>query len=182
MRARRTVFLIVLSLASFVGSVQATTLRKLDTRDLLVHSDLIVVGKVLATESHWVRPPGLIMTDVSVQVSRRAKGELKTERIVVRTPGGRIGDVAQDIDGAPVFQKGQDVLLFLKSTPENGVFAVRGMHQGKVDLVPDATGRLAMQRASIDGKPQRGLPRVLAPSTTVVYVDEFLADPGVVLE
>jgi hypothetical protein len=180
MRARWTAFALVPILAALAGSGQATTLRKLSTRDLLVRSDLIIVGKVLSTESRWLFPIGMIVTDVTFSVERRAKGGPGPSTIVVRNPGGRVGDVAQDVDGVPAFAPGDEVLLFLDRLSD-GVNVLMGLSQGKVDLVRDATGRLVMER-TVEAQKVRGLPRALQPGESVLYLDDFLDNPGVDLE
>src|SRR5262249_9937568 len=68
-------------------------------------------------------------------------------RVVVETPGGRVGDLAMVASGAPVFRKGERLVLFLEpsgeaSSPGGRRHGVVGWNQGRMSVRRDPrTGR-----------------------------------------
>jgi hypothetical protein len=107
--------------------------------DDLVHgADRVVVGKVINLEGAWDEDMIFIHTVVTVAVERRVAGETGRQ-IQVRVPGGQVDGVGQVVHGAPSFQLGERVLLFL-TTWEDGAAKVLGYVQGKSSVVPGDRG------------------------------------------
>jgi hypothetical protein len=92
-------------------------LPQLTIRDLILHSDAIVIGTVtdILPAKRGVLPDGIpiIYTDVIVQVDRYLYGEPKSELIAIQVWGGRIGDIVMLAEDEPVFTLGEDILAFL---------------------------------------------------------------------
>jgi hypothetical protein len=60
-------------------------------------------------------------------------------RVVVRTLGGRVGDVGQIVHGEPLLSLRQPALVFLRRRPD-GLRYVVGRAQGAYQARPDAAG------------------------------------------
>lgn len=114
-----------------VGSAGATVLVPMDVDALAASSDLIVRGTAGETGSAWTADRKQIRSTTPVTVSQWVKGESKPV-IAVATPGGTVGELTQQVSGAPRFQPGEEVLLFLVRQPgEPARYAITGFSQGK---------------------------------------------------
>ena len=62
------------------------------------------------------------------------------EEVVLRTPGGTVGDIRQEVSAVVTPQQGQRLVLFLRPSRGANVFAPVGMAQGvlRVDRHGDA--------------------------------------------
>ena len=111
---------------------------------------MIVLGTVESVESGWSDDGRIIVTRTTVTVERSLKGGPRA-RVVVETPGGRVGDLAMVASGAPVFHAGERLLLFLEpagaatggAAAEGGRrHGVVGWNQGRMNVRRDPrTGR-----------------------------------------
>ncbi len=133
--------------ASIVG---ATTLVKLEFADLARDADRIVVGTVTGIEGFWDDSMTFVHSNVTVRVEKSFRGDAADE-LVLRTPGGAIGGIAQVAHGAPSFAVGEQVLVFL-TTWEDGTAKVLGYAQGKSTVLPDDTGRLRLHGGVSHGR------------------------------
>ncbi|TMA37200.1 MAG: hypothetical protein E6J83_16190, partial [Deltaproteobacteria bacterium] len=102
--------------------------------DLVRTSHLIVVGHVRRIETRELRD-GRLLTEAALAVEQTLKGRLRTGKIVVTSPGGRIGERSVQVYGAPSFAAGERVLVFLKRTPE-GRLRTNALALGKYHLDP----------------------------------------------
>jgi len=84
--------------------------------DLVSQSDSIVIGKVIEIrEPRWTNEhfgPRTIYTDVIIKPERFLLG-FKADKIAVRVEGGRIGITAMLVEDQPVFNLGEEMLVFL---------------------------------------------------------------------
>jgi len=142
----------------------ATVVPWMDLKEITTQADVIVLGTVESVESGWSDDGRIIVTRATVTVERSLKGGPRT-RVVVETPGGRVGDLAMVATGAPVFHAGERLVLFLEpagATAGGGrLHGVVGWNQGGMivrrdrrtgrDLVEDRTaGTLFLDQ---QGKP-----------------------------
>lgn len=142
-------FLAILAFLTQTGL--ATTAKLATDEQLVLSSRLIVTGNVESIQSQWDTKRRNIYTYVTVRVSEVLKGQIRNEVIVIKQDGGIVGEDEIRIDGAPRFQTGQRVLLFL-DTLSDGALTVKYLFQGKYDIVDDAaTGRLMVERRFYDG-------------------------------
>ena len=107
-------------------------------------------------------------------------------RLVITQPGGRVGDLAQRVDGLAGFTPGEEVLVFLERRGES-TYHVRGMGQGKYRVERPGDGRVAqavpeplgdtllIDPASGQPTPQR--PRALSLEALKGQVRQALASP-----
>lgn len=128
--------------------------------DKLVNdSDLALIGSVKEIlPAKWSTPDGeeplnpledlgpevVIYRDVVVSVDEYLKNSLSSSEVIVRVPGGTIGNFTLDVEDVPSFEPGESVLLFLDedtdpTTKDLGPmhFVVSGCFQGKFSLTED---------------------------------------------
>ncbi len=75
---------------------------------------------------------GQIWTYAELLVTDGVKGSTKSA-IVVKQPGGVVGEVGQRVSGAATFRPSEDVVLFLEpAVDEPGAFVVMSLTAGKV--------------------------------------------------
>jgi hypothetical protein len=104
---------------------------KLSLEELVADADLIIVGTVDSVQSELVE--GRIVSFATVSVRLKAKGEMEPtqDEIIVRFPGGMVGDVGMKVEDSPDFKKGEEILLFLQKTKTPSVYMTVGSSQGK---------------------------------------------------
>ncbi|MBX5484890.1 MAG: hypothetical protein IRZ16_23970 [Myxococcaceae bacterium] len=141
----------------------ATTVLYQDVPALARQADAIVRGTVVRQQSRWTGDHRRIVTDVSVRVEdvwKDTHPEDPREVVLIRQPGGVVGDIGQRVDGFPSFHEGEAVLLFLERRPD-GSFVVSGAAQGKYRIERSADGKeeLAIPDAHVADA------RVVDPST-----------------
>ncbi len=131
---------------SLAAPSMATTAVMLTDEQLITSSRLIVLGDVLSTRSQFDHRQEQIYTYVQLQVVTVLKGRLRSDKLIIKQLGGQVGDEVSLIFGAPEFQPGQRVLLFL-DTDSNGILRTAHLFQGKYDVVTDqATGEAYVER------------------------------------
>jgi hypothetical protein len=109
----------------------------------------IVRGFVVNTQATRDAHTGNISTYVDLEVAENLKGSAgKTLRI--RVSGGEVGNVSQEVAGAPRFEVGQDVLLFLEASRDSELYLVRSLAAGKVDFERQPNGQTKAKRR-LDG-------------------------------
>ena len=109
--------------------LDATLVPRMSVEQMIDDSELIVHGTVLRSWSDWDRARQFIWTHYELQVSDMIKG-LPSVKLVVSEPGGIIGETAMQIAGAPRYEVGDEVVLFLNRTPI-GYLRSCGWGQGK---------------------------------------------------
>ncbi len=138
LRALRRFLGLFLLLAA--SSAHATIVLPMDVEALTRRSDLVVRGRALSVQPAWSSDGRRIQTTVRVEVASSLKGQApKVVEIV--TPGGVVGEIGQQVSGAPQFAPGEQVIVFLEKVPQVARFQVAGMAQGKFELTADAKGQ-----------------------------------------
>jgi hypothetical protein len=131
-------------------SASASTFVELSVAELVSKSTLVVAGTPLDSRSLWEDSEGgrgrRIVTYTRVRVDRLIDGKVSGE-VWVRTLGGTVDDIGQNVDGEAVLPVEKPALLFLRALPA-GAHAVVGMAQGSYPL-----------ETPTDGAP----PRLMAP-------------------
>jgi len=141
----------------------AATALELSMSDLVAGATLVLAGTPLDSRSVWeVDAHGRrIVTYTRVRVERLLDGTPRAE-VWVRTLGGEVDDIAQQVAGEAVLRIAQPSLLFLKSRAD-GTQVVVGMEQGQYPL---------------DARPESGPARVRAPLQTGHLVAKALPSGG----
>lgn len=139
--------LLAVLFAANVGT--ATTAVMLTDESLIASSRVILTGHVQSVKAQWDADHQTINTYVKVNVAGILKGQLENQTIVFKQLGGRIGDEATVIFGAPEYTAGQQVLLFL-DTRQDGTLRVAHLFQGKYDIVEAGGGQRVKRNVSRD--------------------------------
>ena len=166
-------------LALSACSLFATQIEYRSPRDLERESSLIVRGRVMAVRSFWNDTRTKVFTETTVMVDETYKGQ-QAASVSVRQLGGVVGHVRVNVDGAPVWNEGEEVLLFLE--PFNSAsFQVAGFSQGKYTIERDSsTGEPFVRGPSLDdveliGVPGEALPdRETGRMTLESFIDRAL--------
>jgi hypothetical protein len=110
----------------------ASTFRHLSMDELVRNSDAVVLGTVVARQARFASDDsGRILTDVRVHVAESVLGSTEGSDVVVTVLGGEIGDQGQRVHGAPTFETGEEVVLFLQRNPAHvAPWSLVGLAQG----------------------------------------------------
>ncbi len=146
---RQMIRLCVFTLLIFVFArpTEGTTAIMLSDTELIVHSRLIVSGRVVSVVSDS-DDSGMIWTYIEVHTDRVLKGDLHDQTIVLKQLGGAVGESGVRVIGQPVFATGERVLLYLNTGPDGSLHAAHGF-MGKFSVAEDTTGAEFVER-SID--------------------------------
>ncbi len=125
---------------------QATQARSASVEALTRGSDLVVRGRVQSVTPRWSEDGRRIFTFAEVRASSLWKGHAAGP-VTVIVPGGVVGRIGQRVDGAPTFDEGEEVVVFL-TRAEAGAFRVNGLAQGKF-RVEGAVARPDLSRLTL---------------------------------
>jgi len=116
--------------------LRATVIVPVEFRELVTIAPVIVHGRVVDVRSDWVDGRRSVETFVTVEATEYLKGNLG-ERLTFKVPGGQLGRYRTVFVGAPEFQDGDEVILFLKSSGPSYPYII-GLSQGAFRVVADA--------------------------------------------
>jgi len=147
--------------------------------DLTHRAQAIIQGKVAGITQEWNDDKTMIYTTVRVSTGRIVKGEKGLKEVIVRQPGGMIGDKGVKVSGFPAFSEGEEVLLFLEP------FEAKGPHSGKHKIVGMGQGKFRIETDTKTGRktvvPSREMPTLLdaqghevTPEKGPVPLDDFI--------
>ena len=109
----------VFSLLSVLSALRATTLARVSLDQLAAASDDVARVRCAGAESRWEN--GAIWTVTTFDVIESMKGNLPPQ-VVVRLPGGKVGQLTAAVDGTPKFVPGDEAVLFLQRTRAGRIF------------------------------------------------------------
>ena len=120
-----------------VGPAMATIILPSTLDHMANRSDAVVVGSVVSQGSYWEN--GNIFTDVQVDVSEWVKADNPDQpaRIAIKVFGGQVGDIRAEVDQAPSFTVGEEVLLFLVKW--KGAYTTYGLNYGVYRIFTDVS-------------------------------------------
>ena len=139
------VVLIVLS----VGVASATLIQRMSLEELVDEAQSVVHGSVAKKWSAWDDKQQVIWTHYEITVADSLKGA-REGKIVVSEPGGTVGDAAMQVAGAPVYEVGEEVVLFTAPTPI-GYARTCGWTQGKFHVEKSAGGVRKVRSSGLQG-------------------------------
>jgi hypothetical protein len=159
--------LIALCMLAAPGSTSATVVIPASFQEMVDASELIVHGRVRTVRGQSTEGRRSIESLVTVDVTSTIKGEAATT-VTFRVPGGEVGRYRVVMVGAPVFEEGDEVVLFLDGRAPSMPMPF-GLHQG-VYRVSRRTGepRVAPLVPVDAGRVVRG-----DPARRPVALDEF---------
>lgn len=138
------------ALAVLACHASASQVVMMTPRQMAEHSETIVTGRVDRVSASWNEAHTKIFTKIEVTVDQSYKGEARG-RVEVLQLGGVVGNVKVTVEGALVWQTGDEVLLFLEPYPGGG-FQVAGMSQGRFEIERDPeTGDRYVSRPPFEG-------------------------------
>jgi hypothetical protein len=134
----RLLLALAVSLAAWTLTARATTIVPLDLAELSVRARAIARGEVVDIRSEWAPGRRGVQTRVTIAVAEYLKGQLGSHVTLV-VPGGRIGRYRSILVGAPRFESGQSVVVFLIWSDPSQPYLV-GFSQGVFRVVRAASG------------------------------------------
>jgi microcompartment protein CcmK/EutM len=140
---KRTVLLFSIAIFGVLGQLQATSVQRLSFEELVAKSQAIVQGSVVSTKTYRSSDGKLILTSYTIQVSESLKGS-PGKTVTLTTVGGRIGNTVLQVSGMPVFQPGENAVLFLEQA--GPYTTVVGLNQGKFTV---ANGKISNSVAGL---------------------------------
>jgi len=152
------------ALASMVaaGPVTASVFLQVDLPALTKMSGSVVHARVTDVRSAWNDDGTFIFTYVTLQVEETFRGEA-TDTVVVRVPGGRVGNYVAQMEGAPTFEPDEEVVAFLARW-DDGVPMIAGYFQGLSKVEHDALGNKTLRGGLAHGMPIAALARAVGPA------------------
>ena len=141
-----------------IAGLQATVLLPADLPELVTAAQAIVVGRVSDVQSGWVEGRRRIETVITVEVVEHLKGRFGSV-VNVRVPGGRMGRYRHVVVGAPRFEPGDDVVLFLRANGPSLPFIV-GLSQGVFRVVANGSGEALVLPPPLAGAAASAIPVV----------------------
>ncbi len=147
-------------------TVYGTQTLRMSFEQIVAGSDAIVHGTVARSWTAWDETHRSIWTHYEIAVADTLKGE-PGPKIVVSEPGGELDGVHMQIVGTPVYEVGEEVVLFAAPTPigylrtcgwGQGRFAVRS--ERGVKTVAQGAMRAEVVEAGKQAPSQRALSTV----------------------
>jgi hypothetical protein len=149
-------------LLTAVSTAAASSFLQVDLPTLKQMSESVVHAKVVDVRSEWNAEGSAIFTFVTLDVKGRLHGTAANQ-LVVRVPGGTVGDFTSEMEGAPQFQRGDNVVAFIARW-HDGVPMVAGYAQGLSKVNEDRAGNAILEGGLADGMPLSELGRQLGKS------------------
>jgi hypothetical protein len=152
----RRIFL-ALAVSLPAAAAAATVRGPADVATLTATSEAVLHARVVARESRWGaggESSGLIFTRVTLQPIEWWKGTGTPAPIVLRVPGGSVGELTQTVDGVAAFSPREEVVVFLRKLgeePGTAVYAVERLALGKFSVggPPGGPARAVRDRSHV---------------------------------
>lgn len=149
-------------LAAGASGAGASTFLKQSVGDLIQKSHGVVHAQVTDIRSEWNADHTFIFSYVTLEVKRSLLGT-KHAYETVRVPGGVVDGYRVVMEGAPDFQVGDNVVVFLGSW-DDGAQMVEGYYQGLSKVDRDAAGNEMLKGGSAHGLSMAQLAKQIAAS------------------
>ncbi len=149
MRPMIAVALAAATVAALAAASAASIVLRVSPREMADTSNLVVEGRVSAVDVRWDGARACINTYVTVAVDRLHKGTAAGS-VVVKVPGGRVGEDEVRVEGTAKFAVDEEVLVFLWKDGQ-GEWIVLGEAQGKFLLRRDEKAGTRTAENSLSG-------------------------------
>ncbi len=137
--SRKSFLALAATLSLLALPAGASTFIHMSPAELVAQADALIQGRVVDINSFWSESGRLIVTEARVAVDETIFGEASST-VTVRTFGGKVGDIQVEAHGFPSFEKGEHVLLYVQTEPEDGSLRVLGYQQGQFRVVTRRDG------------------------------------------
>jgi hypothetical protein len=134
-RTAALLFTLVLLLAPL--AVEATISRAIAFDEKVDGAAAIVLGRCVSQHSQWDAEREWILTYSTFSIEKTLKG-FPSQEITIVTPGGRVGDIVQEVVGVPRFQRGDERVVFVRNTASGPT--VLYLEQGAYQVFEDDRG------------------------------------------
>ena len=143
----------------------STTLVRMDLDDLTAQSHAVAQGTITASRTEWDRSHSIIFTIYTVNANEYLKGQLGAT-FELKEPGGELDGIAVKVDSVPIFNVGDEAVLFVWTDGEGNHQAI-GFEQGAVAVQTDpATGQKTADRTIRLGSARGSVSNAATPPTT----------------
>ena len=130
-------------MALAVPAAQAAIAQAASFDEKVDHAAAIILGKCVKTEARYDPTGRWIVTYATFDVEESIKGNASGQVTIV-TPGGSVNGIHQETSGIPVFQKGDEHVVFLRNTRigltplyfDQGTYNVTAGAHGEKLIVP----------------------------------------------
>jgi hypothetical protein len=157
--------------ALWSASVQAMVVLPAEFSEMVAKSPLIVHGRVIAVRSLLTGDRRAIESLVTLSVTESLKGE-PGATVVLRVPGGQVGRYRRVMVGAPEFEEGDEVIVFLGGHGP-AVPMPFGLSQGVYRVTRDRNREVVVTPPPVDGSPVDGRVTRGDPARRELPVGEF---------
>ena len=127
-----------------LSSSSLAVMLGLGIEELTKGSESVIIGEVEDTEAQWSKDGKTIFTKAFIVVNEIIRGRTLQKTITIEYEGGEIGDIGLKVSDVVPLEKGERVLLFLKSGKSRGdgfVYNLVGKAQGKYTIDKERIGR-----------------------------------------
>jgi hypothetical protein len=139
-----------------------STFLKVDIPTLRGMSEAVVRAHVVDVRSSWNDEGSAIFTYVTLEVKGRLSGRTDNE-LVVRVPGGTVGNFTSVMEGAPEFTVGDDIVAFIARW-DDGAPMIAGYAEGVSTVKVDGIGNAVLHGGLANGMPISELTKQLGRS------------------
>ncbi len=145
------IFFALVMLFAFSADAEALMI-KLEIDELADQSDIVIVGTVQSIESNWNDNRSAIYSTVTLSVEIVLDGEKQQDTVTVVVPGGEVDGIREIVLTSPVFEIGDQVLLFLSETSAKN-FSIGSSQVKQYELSGNFQGRIPVQSKAVVGIP-----------------------------
>lgn len=140
---------ILLSLALCLPlTALGTVVMALTIEEMTARAPVVIHGTARRNQVGWTEGKRGIWTWTEIEVHEALKGSQR-RTVLVKQPGGAIGELHQAVSGAALFAEGEELVLFLEpAVDEKDAFVVLAMAAGKVTLEGTAGPKVARRDLS----------------------------------
>ena len=131
---------------SFPQAGDASVARAVEFNEKVDNAAVIVVGRCTKAEARWDAQKRQILTYATFKVDKALKGQ--ASEITVATPGGTVDGIHQETIGSPIFEPGDEQLLFVANSSIGPT--VLYLAQGAYDVRSDERGQKVVEPVQSD--------------------------------
>src|SRR5262249_31063878 len=148
-RIWRSAYISFAIIIASAGLAEATTVIMPTDTQLMIESRAIVRAKVKSV-STGLEQSGHVFTYIKLRCTDGFKGDIRDRVLVIKQPGGSLGDRGTFINSAPEFTAGERVIVYLQ-TMQDGTLRVHDAFLGKYSIIKDASGNQIVVRGTPQG-------------------------------